>query len=167
MVRHGEIEPEKRDDGADEPLGLPQCQTEDRPHGQRRGDRQSRIMRLPAGRGAGFGPPCRDRHVGEPYHQTAPLSQGRVIFRPVGDPITRFGDMMTVLGVVFERHRGISGCLRGSRLRRSSPGRQPQLIRATTSRGASGVASDERRCMHTSVRVKQRDSALQFRQPPA
>jgi hypothetical protein len=43
--------------------------------------------------------------------------------------------MMAVLGVVFERHRGASGCcLRGSSLRRSSPGRQPQPIRATTSR---------------------------------
>ena len=41
--------------------------------------------------------------------------------------------LMTMLGVVFERHRGISGCLRGSTLRQSSPGRQPQPIRATTS----------------------------------
>jgi hypothetical protein len=44
--------------------------------------------------------------------------------------------MMTVFGVVFERHRGVSGCLRGSSLRRSSPGRQPQPIRATTSLNA-------------------------------
>ena len=40
---------------------------------------------------------------------------------------------MTVFGVVFERHRGVSGCLWGSSLRRSSPGRQSQPIRATTS----------------------------------
>jgi hypothetical protein len=33
--------------------------------------------------------------------------------------------MMTVFGVVFERHCGVSGCLRGSNLRRSSPSRQP------------------------------------------
>ena len=38
-----------------------------------------------------------------------------------------------MLGVVFEWHRGVSGCLRGSSLRRSSPGRQPQPISATTS----------------------------------
>jgi hypothetical protein len=133
MVRHGEIEPEKRDNQADEPFCLPQCQTEDCAHGQRRHDRQSRIMRLAARCGAGFRPPRRDRLVCEPHRQTAPPSQGRVIFWSVRDPIARFWDRMTVLGVVFERHCGVSGCLRGSSLRRSSPGRQPQPIRATTS----------------------------------
>ena len=90
-------------------------------------------MRLAARCGAGFRPPRRDRRVREPHRQTAPPSQCRVISRAVRDPIARFRDMMTMLGVVFERHRGVSGCLRGSSLRRSSPGRQPQPIRATTS----------------------------------
>ena len=31
-------------------------------------------------------------------------SQCRIIFRPVRDPIARLPDVMTVLGVVFERH---------------------------------------------------------------
>ena len=91
-------------------------------------------MRLAARCGAGLRLPRRDRLVREPHRQTAPPSQCRVIFRAVRDPIARFRDMMTVLGVVFERHCGVSGCLRGSSLRRSSPGRQPQPIRATTSR---------------------------------
>jgi hypothetical protein len=35
-IRHGERETDQSDDGTDEPLGLPQCQTEDHAHRQRR-----------------------------------------------------------------------------------------------------------------------------------
>ena len=41
MVRHRQIEPKQADDGADQPFGLPERQTEDGPHRQRRGDRQA------------------------------------------------------------------------------------------------------------------------------
>jgi len=71
VIRHRESEAEQSDDGADEPFGLPQCQTEDRAHRQRRGDRQGRIMGLPAGRRSRFGPPRRDGLVGEPDGQAA------------------------------------------------------------------------------------------------
>ena len=75
VIRHRESEAEQIDDGADEPLGLPQCQTEDCAHRQRRGDRQGRIMRLPAGRGRYRSTPsgrrrpeagCRTRRASEP-----------------------------------------------------------------------------------------------------
>src|SRR5882757_7416767 len=70
------------------------------------GDRQGRIIWLAAARGARLRPPRRDRLVREPNGQTATPPQCRVVFRPVRDPIARLGDMMTVLGVVFERHGG-------------------------------------------------------------
>jgi hypothetical protein len=66
VIRHAEIEAEQSDDRADEPLGLPQCQMEDRAHRQRRRDRQGRIMRLAARRGSGFCSPRRDRLLREP-----------------------------------------------------------------------------------------------------
>jgi hypothetical protein len=90
-------------------------------------------MRLPAGRSSRFRASRRDGLVGEPDGQAAAPPQCCVVLRPVRDPIARFWDMMTMLGVVFEWHRGVSGCLRGSSLHRSSSGRQPQPIRATTS----------------------------------
>jgi len=46
MVRHGEIKSEQSDDGADQPLGLPQRQAKDRAQRQRCGDRQGRVVRL-------------------------------------------------------------------------------------------------------------------------
>ena len=104
VIRHRESEAEQSDDGADEPFGLPQCQTEDRAHRQRRGDRQGRIMGPPAGRGSRFRPPRRDGRVGEPDGQAAASPQCCVLLRPVRDPIPGSQNMMTVFGMVFERH---------------------------------------------------------------
>src|SRR5271157_3803759 len=79
---------------------------EERAQGQRRGDRQGRIMWLAPGRGARLRPPCRDRLAREPNGQTTAPSQCRVVFPPVRDPIAALRNVMAMLGVVFERHGG-------------------------------------------------------------
>ena len=116
VIRHRESEAEQIDDGADEPFGLPQCETEDRAHRQRRGDCQGRIMRLPAGRGSRFRPPRRDGRIGKPDGQTAAPPQCCVVLRPVRDPIPGFRNMMTVFGMVFERHGGEFPVVNGASL---------------------------------------------------
>src|SRR4051812_12713100 len=49
MVRNREIETEQADDGADQPFGLAQSQTEHSFEGQGRRDRQIRVVRLATG----------------------------------------------------------------------------------------------------------------------
>ena len=61
-------------------------------------------MGLPAGRGSRFRPPRRNGRVGEPDGQAAAPPQCSVILRPVRDPIPGSRNMMTVFGLVFERH---------------------------------------------------------------
>ena len=73
MVRHGELEAEQLEDGADQPLGLAQRQAEHRPQRQRRHDRQAGVAGLPARRGARLGAPGRDRLLAEPDCQASPL----------------------------------------------------------------------------------------------
>src|ERR1700747_181875 len=108
MVRDSEIETEQADDGADQPFGLPQSQAEHGAQGQRRRDRQGRIVGLTAPRSPWFGAPGRDRLVAEPDRQTATLAQPSIIFRPVRYPIPLPGDVMTTIGIDLDRHGRIS-----------------------------------------------------------
>jgi hypothetical protein len=71
VVWDGQVETEQDDDGADQPLGLTQGQTEHGPKRQGRGAGQHRILRLPAPGGPGLDLPGRDRHIREPDGQTA------------------------------------------------------------------------------------------------
>src|SRR4051812_43647709 len=48
MVGHGEVQPEQADDEADQAFGLPERQAEDGAQGQRRQDRQGRVVGLSA-----------------------------------------------------------------------------------------------------------------------
>jgi hypothetical protein len=104
VVRHGKIETKQGDDGADQPFGLPQGQAEYRSQRQRRGDRQARVALLAASRGPRFGFPCRNRCVGEPHGQAAPLPQGRIVVSRVRGPVPLLRDVVTTLGLGFERH---------------------------------------------------------------
>ena len=88
------------------PSGLAQSQAEHCPQGQRGCDRYGRIERLTAPCRPWLGPPGRDRLFAEPDRQAAALPQGSIIFRPVGYPILLFGDVMTAIGIGFERHSG-------------------------------------------------------------
>ena len=113
MVRHREIKSEQSDDGADQPLGLPQPQAKDHAHRQGRGDRQGRVVRLAAWRGSRLRPPRLDRLVGKPHGQAAPPLQRSVILRPVRDPIAGLRDVMAVFSVVFERQGGATPRVNG------------------------------------------------------
>ena len=104
VVRHGEVEPEQAEDGADQALGLAQRKAEHRPQRQRRGDRQRRVVRLPAGRGPGLRLPGRDRLVGEPDGQAPASAQGGVVGRPVRHPVALPRDVVPANGIGLERH---------------------------------------------------------------
>jgi hypothetical protein len=75
MVRYREVEPKQSNDGADQSLGLPQCQAEHHAHRQGRAYRKGRVMWLAAWRGSRLRPPRLDRLVGKPNGQAAPLPQ--------------------------------------------------------------------------------------------
>ena len=70
VVRHGEIEPEQTDDGANQPFGLAQRQAEHGPERQGRQDGEFRVPGLAASGGAGLRLSGRDRFIGEPDGQT-------------------------------------------------------------------------------------------------
>src|SRR3954466_15391258 len=74
VVGNRESETEQTNDGADQAFGLAQGQAEHGLERQRRRDRQSRIVRLAARRGAGLGVPGRDRRRREPDRQTPALA---------------------------------------------------------------------------------------------
>src|SRR6201984_901173 len=57
MVWRREIKTEQPKKGFDQPFGLAERQAENRPQRQRRRDRQRRVARLAAARGAGLGLP--------------------------------------------------------------------------------------------------------------
>jgi hypothetical protein len=74
-----------------------------------------------------------DRLVGKPHGQAAPPPQGRVIFRPIRDPIPGLGNPMAVFSMVFERQGEGSRELNG--LVDMCPGpfaRNQHRVRATT-----------------------------------
>jgi hypothetical protein len=66
--------------------------------------KKGRVVRLPAGRRAGRGPPGRDRRLGKPHGQTSALTEGGVILLPVRDPMPLSGDVVTAVLVDLERH---------------------------------------------------------------
>jgi transposase len=82
VVRDGQSEPEQVDDGADQPLGLSQRQTEHGPERQCRQDRQRRIPALPAAGRAWLGLPGRNRLVRKPHGEATSLAQGSRYTQP-------------------------------------------------------------------------------------
>src|SRR3954465_10179560 len=83
VVRHGEVEPEQADDGADQPPGLPVRQPEHGLERQRRQDRQVGILGLPAPARAPLGLPRLDRLVRKPDSHAAAPAQALVVIAPV------------------------------------------------------------------------------------
>jgi hypothetical protein len=125
MVGNGEIETKQTDDGADQAFGLAQGQAEYGLERQRRRDRQRRVTRLTAPRGAGLGVPGRDRRLGKPDCQAPALAQGRIVFGPVRDPAPLFRDAVTAISIGLERHGGIQGHRRGHPPTPAIPACQP------------------------------------------
>ena len=131
MVRNGQIKPEQPEDGADQPFGLAQRQAEHGPQRQGRQDRQGRVVRLAARRGAGHRAPGRDRRLGEPDRQAATLAQGGVVLGPVGHPVPLLGDVVTASGIGLERHDKHPGIMEGANLLPYPTASTNPLIRAT------------------------------------
>src|SRR5215218_11177646 len=114
MVRNREIETEQADDGADQPFGLAQSQTEHSFEGQGRRDRQIRVVWLAARRGAGLRLPGRNRRLREPDRQAPALAQGGIILGPVRDLVLLLGNVVAAVLVQLKRQ---------GRIRRSGEGR--------------------------------------------
>jgi hypothetical protein len=104
VVGDSKVEAEQADDGADQPLGLPQRQMEHRPQRQPGQNRQRRIMRLPARRGPAFCIPTRNRLLAEPHRQAAELAQTCIIGSPIRHPALLLRDVMATGSLGFERH---------------------------------------------------------------
>src|SRR6516225_4516619 len=109
MVGCCEIKTKQPKKGCDQPFGLTWRQAENRPQRQRRGDRQRRVARLTATRGAGRGLPRRNRCFREPDGQAPALAQRDVIGSPIRHSVPLLRDVMTAILVRFERHGGCPG----------------------------------------------------------
>src|SRR6201987_5417794 len=109
MVWRGEIKTKQPKKGCDQPFGLAQRQAENRPQRQRRGDRQRRVARLAAARGAGLGLPCRNRCFRKPDGQAPTLAQGNVVGGPIRHSVPLLRDVMTAILVRFECHGDCPG----------------------------------------------------------
>ena len=106
MVRHGQIEPEQADDGADQAFGLAQSEAEHGPERQRGQDCHRRIPGLAARGRARLRPPTLDGLVREPDRQAAALAQAGVISAPVRDLVLLLGNAVTAVLVQLERQGG-------------------------------------------------------------
>src|SRR6476661_905884 len=109
MVGCCEIKTKQPKKGCDQPFGLAQRQAENRPQRQRRGDRQRRVARLAATRGAWLGLPRRNRCFREPDGQAPALAQRDVIGSPIRHSVLLLRDVMTAILVRFEWHGGCPG----------------------------------------------------------
>ena len=109
MVWRREIKTKQPKKGCDQPFGLAKRQTENRPQGQRRRNRQRRIARLAAARGAWLGLPRRNRCLREPHGQAPALAQGAVIGGPIRHFVPLLRDVMTAILVRFEWHGDYPG----------------------------------------------------------
>src|SRR3954469_16217036 len=130
MIGDGEVQSEQADDGADQPFGLPERQAEDGSQGQRRQDRQGRVVGLPAPGRTWLGLPRLDGFIGEPDCQAPPLAQARVVLTPVRYLALLPGNMLVL--VQLEGHAGHPGAGERSSCYSSSTCSATGRIRATT-----------------------------------
>ena len=104
MIRHRQIQPHQLEQGADQPLGLPQRLVKHCPQDQRCLDREIRVARLAARRGPRRRPPRGDRLFREPDRQRAALAQASLVDRPVRHLVAGSRDVVATVGIVFVRH---------------------------------------------------------------
>jgi hypothetical protein len=87
VIRHRQIQTQEPQNGTDQAFSLPESQPKHRPQRQGCSDRQRRVVRLTAACRARLGPPGGNGILGEPDRETAPLTQGGVVLRPIRDPV--------------------------------------------------------------------------------
>src|SRR3954449_2216567 len=162
MIGDGEVQPEQADDGAEQPCSLPERQAEDGSQGQRRQDRQGRVVGLPAPGRTWLGLPRLDGFIGEPDCQAPALAQAGVVLTPVRYLALLPGNMLATVLVQLEGHAGHPGagerssCYSGSTC--SATGR----IRATTPRARQIVAGQILGLDHA-LSMKHHDELSQLR----
>src|SRR3954453_2940487 len=137
MVRNREIETEQADDGADQPFGLAQSQTEHSFEGQGRRDRQIRVVRLATRRGARLPLPGRNRRLREPDRQAPALAQGSIVLGPVRDLVLLLGNVVAAVLVQLERQGRLPGIRGGAHLIRHPAPATNQPIRETRLQSAA------------------------------
>src|SRR5215218_4743326 len=132
MIGDGEVQPEQADDGADQPFGLPERQAEDGSQGQRRQDRQGRVVGLPAPGRTWLGLPRLDGFIGEPDCQAPALAEAGVVLTPVRYLALLPGNMLATVMVQLEGHAGHPGAGKRSSCYSGSTCSATGRIRATT-----------------------------------
>src|SRR4051794_11879766 len=132
MIGDGEVQSEQADDGADQPFGLPERQAEDGSQGQRRQDRQGRVVGLPAPGRTWLGLPPLDGFIGEPDCQAPALAEAGVVFTPVRYLALLPGNMLATVLVQLEGHAGHPGAGERSSCYSGSTCSATCRIRATT-----------------------------------
>ncbi len=106
VIGHGEVEPEKADDGGDEAFRLAQRQAEHRPQGQRRRDGQVGVAGLTTTASAGLCAPRIDRLCREPHGKAAAGAQTSLVGGPVRHPVPLLWDAVPAVGIGLVRHGG-------------------------------------------------------------
>src|SRR3954451_19046432 len=136
VVGNGEVQPEQADDGADQPFGLAKRQAEDGAQGQRRQDRQGRVVGLSAPGRPWLGLPRLDGVIGEPDRQAPALAEAGVVLAPVRYPALLPGNTVAAVLVQLEGHAGHPGAGERSSCYSGSTCSATGQIRATTPRQA-------------------------------
>src|ERR1700737_4427244 len=149
MVWRREIKTKQPKKGCDQPFGLAERQAENRPQRQRRRDRQRRVARLAAARGAWLGLPRRNRGFREPDGQATALAQGDVIGGPIRHSVPLLRDVVTAILVRFEWH----GTVRGQE--RAPPSYTVHSSPPTNQSVQQGGISAERYLSHPKFRGRQ------------
>src|SRR3954468_4959881 len=132
MIGDGEVQPEQADDGADQPFGLPERQAEDGSQGQRRQDRQGRVVGLPAPGRTWLSLPRLDGFIGEPDCQAPALAEAGVVLTPLRYLALLPGNMRATVLVDLEGHGGHPGAVERSSCYSGSTCSATGRIRATT-----------------------------------
>ena len=130
MVGDGEIEPEKPQHAADEPLGLSQREMEDEPEHEHELDREIRVAPLPARRGPARRLPLGNRGLVQPEREIATPLQPSLVGRPVLDAVPGPRDAMAAGMVMLEGQGLTASRWRAAPLLRSGPSGQPRCTNA-------------------------------------
>jgi hypothetical protein len=100
----GNIDVEHIGNRSQQAFGLPQRLVKHQAQHEAGLDSSRRIDRLTAALSGGWRMPCRHRLLGEPDRQASPLYQSGIILRPIRQPISRLGKLVTAAFVEFVRH---------------------------------------------------------------
>ena len=103
MIGDRKINVERNGDRSQQTLGLTQRMVEHQTQRETGLDGQRRIDRLTITLSGVRRSPCRQRLLSDPHGQASPPRQSSIIFRPIGDPISRLRELVMAVLVEFVR----------------------------------------------------------------